>query len=80
MIRRRRSAAVVCMVQIDKNEPLDTDLSEEVIKVRDYQSSEALKTDIRRIINNRQQDRWRLYEMISKGPFIALMFKQNKPN
>ena len=54
------------------------ELSEEIVKVGDYHSSEALKTDIRKIIDARQQGRWQLYEMISKGPFISLVFRESK--
>ena len=55
---------------------IDPELSQDTLKVGDYHSSEALKSDIRRIIDARQARHWQLYEMISKGPFISLVFKE----
>jgi hypothetical protein len=68
------------MDNTDKNILSEPELTEEILKIRNYQSSDALKTDIWKIISIRQQDRWLLYEIHSKGPFISLMFRQNKPN
>jgi len=68
------------MDMLDKKNTLDPQQFEEVIKVQDYQSSDELKTDIWKIINNRQQSKWRLFEIVSKGPFISIVFKQNEPS
>jgi hypothetical protein len=63
-----------------KIHPLYPYLSEEIVAVRDYDSAEALKADIRRIVDARQAGKWHLYEMISQGPFLSLLFKQKLPS
>ncbi|MFQ5752053.1 MAG: hypothetical protein ACE5HI_08655 [bacterium] len=53
-----------------------TEYSEEKILLNAYQSAEALKDEIGKIIINRSKLNWDFVNLNSRGPFIYLIFKQ----
>ncbi|NIR50908.1 hypothetical protein GWO43_20060 [candidate division KSB1 bacterium] len=50
-------------------------VSEELISIRDYMSSDDLKNEIRRRISERVKQNWQFQTLSTRGGFIALLFK-----
>ena len=49
--------------------------SEDLIRIRDYLSAEALKDEIRERILNRIRNNWNFCNISNRGGFIALSFR-----
>ena len=54
----------------------DSEYLEEKIKLNAFHSSDALKSEIGRIIRDRSKMNWDFVKLSSDGPFLLLVFKQ----
>ncbi len=50
-------------------------IKEELIPLREFPSSDALKGEIRRRIARLEKDNWRVYEIVTQGAHLALRFR-----
>ena len=53
-----------------------TKWTKEKILIRAYDSACALKEEIRNRVVQRQGEKWQLYSMTTRGPFLTLCFKK----
>lgn len=60
----------------NKNQEVNDSCYEEKISIQAYESSFALKNEIRKRIMNRKETNWDILQIYSQGPFIYLKFKK----
>ena len=60
----------------NKNREINDSCYEEKITIQAFESSFALKNEIRKRIMTRKQTHWDILQIYSQGPFIYLIFKK----